>query len=323
MTLTLVPLPGATASTTPDHNASVPRDGYGRPLVVPRGGGKPVALTRVTTYIDCIEDKTGLSDWKARSVLAGAASTPRIIEQACGLDVKADKAALDRLVERAADAAGASLASKRGTHIHDLSEYVDRGEPLPTHSQADADDMLAYMMGTAALETERIESFVVVPELRVGGTYDRTVRYSGPGPDGKHIEGRFIADLKTGSMGYGGIKMPSQLAIYSRGVSYDHTKFPVDTTDKKAFARWKRTAVPAEEAGAAYADPPPVSQEWGIIIHLPAGEATCTLHWADLTLGWEMAELAGIIRAARTRKGGLRPFAPIVSQVTPPGVDLG
>ncbi|MFE4451404.1 hypothetical protein [Streptomyces sp. NPDC056796] len=292
-------------------NESVPRDGWKRPLVIPKAGGKPAGHTRTTTFIDCIEDKTSLIDWGKRMVLVGAANQPALLDKARDLNPedKGDKKKLNALAERALDVSGANDKREKGTYLHKLSEYVDAGQPLPaTISDADMEDMMAYMVATAPLTTIAVEQFVVVNELNVGGTFDRLSGYAGPGPDGKHIEGSFISDVKTGSIEYGALKMAAQLAVYSRGEVYDHTRFPVDTDDKKAFAAWKKRAVNAEEAAKAYSPLPPVNQDWGIIIHLPSGEGMCNLYWVDLNIGWAMANLALTIRKARGTRGAMLPF---------------
>jgi hypothetical protein len=289
----------------------VPRDGRGRPLVVPKHGGKPQALTRATTYIDCIEDKSALSAWRQRMTLIGAAEEPSLLERLKGVDptTKEGKTTLDGLAERAVEVAGANRKRERGTHLHTLSEYVDRGEELPPcASPADLADMAAYKVATMDFDVVAVEQFVVVDQLGVGGTFDRILRYSGPGPDGHPIEDLFIADLKTGSVRYGGLKMAAQLAVYSRGELYDHTVCPVDDRDPKALAAWRRREVPASVAATAYSRIPTVNQDWGIIIHLPAGEARCTLYWADLRVGWGAARLALDIRRIRGAKAALISF---------------
>lgn len=283
----------------------------GAPLVAPKAGGKPRSLTRTTTFIDCIEDKSALSAWGKRMTLVGASREPSLLDRLKDLDpaTREGKAALDELAERAVDIAGANLKRERGTHLHTLSEYVDRGDELPRGtSPSDVADMAAYKMATVDFDMVAVEQFVVVDELGAGGTFDRMLRYAGPGPDGSHIEGLFIGDLKTGSVQYSGLKMAAQLAVYSRGELYDHTICPVDDRDKKALATWKKVDVPPWVAAAAYSPIPAVNRDWGIIIHLPAGEARCTLHWADLRLGWEAARLALDIRRMRSVKGVLAEF---------------
>ncbi|MEV7282610.1 hypothetical protein [Streptomyces sp. NPDC093111] len=295
----------------------VPRDGWDRPLVIPKEGGKPKALTRTTTFIDAIEDKTALAAWGRRMTLVGTARRPSLLEAARELDPEnpEDKRRLNALADRAVDLSGAHDKRERGTHLHTLSEYVDRGEPLPASaSPSDVRDMAAYMAETTAFDVRAVEQFVVVPELGTGGTFDRLLSYSGPGPDGKHLEGLFIGDLKTGSVEYGALKMASQLAVYSRGEFYDYGLHPVDTADKKALASWKRTAVPAAEAAKAYRPLPEVSQRWGIIIHLPAGTGECTLYWVDLEIGWRAAVLARDIRQMRGVRTAMRPWVSRITQ---------
>ncbi|MFI5942218.1 hypothetical protein ACIBCB_18440 [Streptomyces uncialis] len=289
----------------------IPRDGWGRPLVVPKRGGKPVPLARTTTFIDCIEDKSALSDWRSRMTLLGAAARPSLLDAARRLDptAPADKRRLNALAQQAQDIAGASTKRERGTHLHNLSEQVDRGEPLPIGtSDSDLRDMAAYLTKTSVFEVEAVEKFVVVPELGTAGTLDRTLAYAGPGPHGEHIEGLFIGDIKTGSVAHGRLKMAMQLAVYSRGEVYDHTLWPVDPADRKAFVAWKQRAIPAHEAARAYSALPGVSQQWGVIIHLPAGSGDCTLHWVDLEAGWAAACLAREVRTTRSFKGAMLPW---------------
>lgn len=252
-------------------------------------------------------------------VLVGAQKRPSLLDAVAELDpsVPGDKRKLDALAERAMDVSGANDKREKGTYLHDLSEYADRGEQLPAHvSQQDVEDMMAYMAETAALTVHAVEQFVVCSELGVGGTYDRTYGYEGPGPLGKPISGPFIGDLKTGSVEYGGLKMAMQLAIYSRAKKYDHTRFPAPNRDEdeKGFQKWKKVEVSPEEAAKAYSVPEPVNQDWGIIVHLPSGEGVCKLYWVDLNVGWKAAQLALDIRAMRSLSR--KALVPFVVQAT-------
>ncbi|MFE2104295.1 hypothetical protein ACFXAF_00215 [Kitasatospora sp. NPDC059463] len=265
----------------------------------------------MTTFIDCIEDKTSLASWGKRMTLVGAARQPSLLTGLRELNPasREGRAALDLAVGRAVEVSGANDRREQGTHLHLLSEFVDRGEALPASaSAADLADMAAYKIATSAFEVVAVEQFVVIDALGVGGTADRVLRYRGPGPDGGFVDGLFIGDLKTGSVEYGGLKMAAQLAVYAHGEIYDHAVHPVDQGDAKALAAWKRTEVSPSSAAAAYTPLPRVSRDWGIIIHLPAGEARCTLYWADLRLGWEAARLALDIRRMRSRRGALIEF---------------
>jgi hypothetical protein len=54
---------------------------------------------------------------------------------------------------------------------------------------------------------------------------------------------------------------------------------------------------------------PPVSLERALVIHLPAGQARCELHWLDIAAGWEAARLAATVRAWRARRDLTQPHA--------------
>jgi replicative DNA helicase len=51
-------------------------------------------------------------------------------------------------------------------------------------------------------------------------------------------------------------------------------------------------------------------QDWGLIVHVPSGGSTATLHWVNLRLGWELAQLACTVREWRKRKDLVVPAEP-------------
>lgn len=312
----------------------IPRDGYDRPMVVPPEGGKPVAHTRTSTFIDAVEDKSSLNDWKMRSTLIAAALKPEILDEVRALDPygtrrkdaadKKYKEQVDELVDKLWRVAGMNEKADKGTHLHNLSELVDQGKPLPPGTpEQDLMDMAAYRLATLihGIKFTSSERFTVTPQIRAAGTPDRTCACPVPDPDGV-VDDR-VWDLKTGTLEYGGLKMATQEAIYSRAQFYDPTickappyaKYVKKKDDSEGFAAWKRwkdwteTEFDAELAATAYSPIPPVNQKWGVILHLPAGTAQATLHWVDLEIGWEGAEQALATRATRSLKGkALVPF---------------
>lgn len=248
---------------------AIDRDRWGRPLVTPANGGKPVAYTRCTTYIDVLEDKFNLQKWMQRMVALGLASRPDLL-----LSVSAhrdDKKQLDRICEDAREAAAASAAATTGTALHALTELVDRGEPLPVIPANAQSSLDKYAEATANLKVLEIERFLVLDTLKIGGTADRLVK------DGSDIK---IADIKTGSIEWGALKIAMQLAIYARSYMYDITT-------------GKRT-------------PSGASVHEGIVIHLPAvedpAEARCDLYAVDLIAGWHAVQVAKDVRAKRGLK---------------------
>jgi hypothetical protein len=101
----------------------IPRDRWGRPLIVPIGGGKPVGYTRVSTLAKALDDKTALTKWKQRQVVIGLGARPDLVAVAGA--VKNDDRKLDEIVETAMTAAESERAANIGTALHALSEQVD------------------------------------------------------------------------------------------------------------------------------------------------------------------------------------------------------
>jgi hypothetical protein len=56
---------------------------------------------------------------------------------------------------------------------------------------------------------------------------------------------------------------------------------------------------------------PRVNRARGLIIHLPAGQGRCELHWVDLVAGWKGVRLALSVRDWRKRKDLHLPYVPI------------
>lgn len=274
-------------------NADIDRDRFGRPLVTPPGGGKPVAYTRATTYVNALDDKEGLMRWKARMTALGVASRPDLALAIQSTDPD-DKRSLDATVGQALDAARASAAATTGTALHQLTERIDEGGTLDGLALPDEhrESLDAYRRATSHLEWVAVEQFRVNDELQIGGTADRLAVV-----DGKTV----IADVKTGKIDYPG-SFAMQLAVYAHSVPYQ------------------------PDTGARGQDTPPTDTERGLIIHLPAGGGDCTLYWIDLVAGWEAVQLASKVRQWRSRsrskaadKRLLQPYQPATG--TPGGPD--
>jgi hypothetical protein len=259
---------------------TVERDRWGRPKI--KGpDGKQRAYTRCTTFIDCLEKRDLLENWKKRQVLVGAALRPDLIQAA---STTFDRDELDALAEEALKAAGANDKRDKGTLLHALSEAVDRGEPLPPDTdERDRRDMHAYWNATRGMHFTHIETFTAYDPFKVAGTPDRIVRYQGR---------NYISDLKTGRVDFGALKIGMQLSVYSRSVFYDH--------------------VTGERS-----DMPDVDQTRGLVIHLAAGSAKVEPLWVDLETGWESVLLAKRVRESRNvgAKQMFSPFLPAVEAV--------
>jgi hypothetical protein len=246
----------------------VARDRYGRPMVVPPKGGKAVPYTRTTTVAGSLDDGTALVAWKLRMAAAGLTLRPDLLLAASAN--RDNKLEMDKLVEDAMEAAGATSAATIGTAIHTLTEKHDRGEDLGVIPEEYVADIQAYADATKKFKNIFIEQFCVLDKYKIAGTPDRVVEYQGQ---------LYISDLKTGSIAYPN-KIAMQLAVYAHGLPYD----PATTTR----GSWGG-----------------VNQEKGIIVHLPAGSGKCELHFVDIAQGWKGIELAMKVRAFRDTKKSL------------------
>jgi len=265
------------------------RDGWGRYMITPAGGGKPVAHSRVTTFARAIADTGSLEGYWKRCVAVGMARRPDLVLQASNLTID-DKKQLKNICDAADEASGANVKRNLGTGLHTITEHVDGGIDVVIPEQFTG-HIDAYRAAVEQLGMRRdlIEGVVVLSEFTLAGTFDRIVEIDGE---------LYIADLKTGSnpLQYGALEIAVQLACYANA----DTIYNVGTK--------------------AHAPMPEVNKERALVMHLPAaGPAECTLHWVDVKKGWEVARLCGEVRAARRLKNLSWSFAASQPATKPAG----
>jgi hypothetical protein len=246
----------------------IARDRWGRPLVKPLGGGKPVAYTRATTFVDCLDDKSNLAKWQQRQVLRGLRARPDLMLQVAAA-VEDDKK-LNAIADEALAAAGSHSKADIGTALHALTETVDAGgdiSAVPAEYRGDLDAYAKLMRGCTVMSTE---TFTVLDDYQVAGTHDRRLVFPQLGNT------PVIGDVKTGRIDYGLGKIGMQLAVYAHSQSYD------DATGARS--------------------PLDVRTDVAVIIHLPAGQGTAEFVWVDIAKAWESIELAAQVRAWRKQK---------------------
>ncbi len=255
----------------------VPRDRYGRPLIIPPGGGEPVPYTRVSTLAKTLDDQTLLTAWKQRKTAEGLVRRPDLLTRIAGTLANGDpdsdwptKRALNAVCREALEAAGASKGASSGTGLHSLTEAIDRGEEPLFVPPGDASRLDAYRAATADYTAVDAETFVVCDELGAAGTFDRLWLC----PDGKLR----IGDLKTGKSeaDYPG-STATQLALYVQSLRYD------PATGERALLH------------------PDLDLTTGLLIHMPATTGGCTVIPLDLDAGWADAQLAVQVLASRKR----------------------
>jgi hypothetical protein len=244
-------------------------DRWGRYLVTPQGGDKPIPHTRATTLASTLDDRHALEQWRQRRLVLGLSLRSDLQAQVVATRDD-DRAGLDRIIADAGEAGGASTARNLGSALHELTARADVGElevaAIPGPHRRDV-EVYRRVLDEAQLVVELIERVCVLPELVVAGTFDRVVRRG---------DRRFVLDVKTGQrLDYGWGSFATQLAIYAHASTlYD-------------------------PEAATHSPMPEVDRLLGIVAHLPAGQGRCTLHAVDLEVGWRGAQLAHAVRTWR------------------------
>ena len=251
------------------------RDRYGRYLITPAAGGKATAHTRATTIAKTLSDQGSLIGWKQRMTALGLAARPDLMAQVQAADSD-DRKTLNRLVDDAAEAGGASARANLGTALHSFVEQINHGRDvtIPAEWQSTID---AYRRSLAdhGLEVVAglVERIVVLPvePTPIAGTFDLAVMH--PSWDRPRI-----ADLKTGSsVNYGVGEWAVQLAIYAH-----------------AETMWS----PADDT---HTPMPDVDPDRAVIFHAPAGDGTCTVYDLDIAAGWPQVQVCLDVRDWRKR----------------------
>jgi hypothetical protein len=256
--------------TAPEFiNTEIPRDRYGRPMILQPGTKtKRVPYRRATTFVGALEETYNLQKWKMRRVAYGMGQRKDLVLAAAATTLD-DKRKLGEIADSALEAAEASVAATTGTALHALTERIDHGQPLGTIPSEYEADIKAYQTATQGIEWTGIESFRVYDRWQVAGTADRV---------GRDRKGRLrIYDIKTGSIDYPH-KMAMQLAMYARSLPYDIA------TDQRGELE-------------------DLDCHRGVIIHLPAGQGRCDLWEIDIASGWGACLIAKQVWDWRGTKG--------------------
>ena len=252
------------------------RDRWGRYLVVPPDGGKPVGYTRATTIAKTLDDTSSLMSWAERMTAIGLSRRPDILAQIA--DAENDKTQLNRLCDQAKEAGGATIRRDLGTALHAMLEHSIT-DPDYTVPPAHTDDITAVHRLLAehnlTADPEFCERIVVNDQHQIAGTFDLLLRHA----DGRQV----LADFKTGSsIDYSGVAFSTQLTIYAN-----------------ADSLYRQGA--AKDGSQDEREPmPTVATDHAYIIHCQPGSGIASLH--RLTLDIDLLDTALKVRAIRKRR---------------------
>ena len=244
--------------------------------------------SRPSAWGDDLDDESALTLWKIDRACDGVASSPALAAQIAAIHGR--KEGRTELREKAIQLGRGEEAADLGTALHALAHRLETepGFPVP---EPHASDLAEYLtaLDLAGLQSTHFECTICADVWRAAGTADRIYQATRELrlPDGSALEPgqSVIGDLKTGKkLTYNVPGFCIQMAIYADGQFYD-----VDTDE--------RSPMPAD-----------MRLDWGLLVHLPAGQATCTFHWVDLEVGRTGARIVQLVRAWRKRDDYLAEF---------------
>lgn len=258
------------------------RIGKGIPYVLDPSG-KRSRYSRSSNGGKILDDESNLTDWKLRTVVAGAAQRPELMAAASVLDIDRDKKSLRDIAEKCLVAGKGERRSVIGTAVHAMFDHIDREDDwIAPPNYAELCRNYIDFKSLWGFIVEDIEIHCINDRFRLAGTLDRRFRTTKAlvAPDGAIIPigSVLVADLKTGKeLEYAAGSYCTQLAAYVDSLRYD-----VITDERYAF------------------DPPSVS-DWAIIIHADSADTRIDAYWVDIESGRKGLELATEVKAWRRR----------------------
>lgn len=263
---------------------------------VPLLGKDKYTYTRVTTFIDKIDDNTNIHRWEMRNIVeflarGGDAAETFLLEAASynleGIDYR-DR--MNDLCRRILERAGTKDRAAKGTAVHAITELHDMGLTIGSIPRKYAPHLETYREFTKYFEMIEIERFVVNDVYETGGTPDRVIRYK---PCKKCNKEFYIEDLKTGRVdNYTMLAIAMQLALYGHSRKYN-----IETGERTPL--------------------PDICLHKGVVVHLPAHSddpyTEGGVKWVNIARGWKYVDLCARIIEARAESNLVVDFMPTVN----------
>jgi hypothetical protein len=211
----------------PPERPDFRRVARGVPFVLPKDGGtKRIRYSRSSNAGKILDDESNLTDWKLRTVVAGAAQRPELMASASVLDVDTDKSALREIAEKCLVAGKGERRSVIGTAVHAMFDHLDRDTGWrPPPQFEDLCNAYVATLEDWGLIPEEIEVHCINDEFHLAGTLDRyRTTKTLVAPDGTIIPiGSYIVgDIKTGKeLEYAAGSYVTQLAAYVDSERYN------------------------------------------------------------------------------------------------------
>lgn len=276
----------------PDAGNDFRRASKGVPLIKNEASGKYERYRRSSSVGKILDDETGLTDWKVRTIVEGAAQRPDLMALVSTFDHEANKREIRDLAEQCLVQGKGTQRRETGTAVHAMLDHIDRGDEwTPAPQFIGACNAYVETRDAFGLVPVDIECKCVNDVWRLAGTADRRYQTTRVliAPDGTIIPigSILIGDTKTGrTLEYAHGVYATQLAGYADSVRYD----PL-TDERTPFD-------------------PPTNRDWALVVHVGWEDGTCAMHWVDLEAGRAGIALALDVYAWRRRTDMITPARP-------------
>lgn len=245
-----------------------------------------ITCTRPSTTAGVLDDKSGLFGYVASVTVQTVMRSKDLRSQAALID--SDDWRSYKAIYQEADRRRGKPEAGHGTAIHQAVEALHAGRSLDA---LDADvvrdaEAVVHALGRLGLTVAASEENIVtlgLPEPHAG-----TRDILADDGRGDHI----VVDVKTtaslGSARYKALSWGIQLAIYANGQPYGEAEFTRD--------QWGR---PIIDEALILPETRRINRGDAVVIEVARGTGAVEVHSIDIRRGWEAADLACRVRAAR------------------------
>lgn len=316
----------ATRTGDAEDRAEVPRDQWGRYLMLNEDGSRPApnkGRTRVSTTKAALSNTFGIQKWSGRRIVQGLAMNPDAVAAAMRASAMPDGPDKERAFGRIADGAfqtgGGKERAGLGTEFHEITEDRNKGVLIRENvDQKWAENLAAYEQLLKEYDLTPLSQYLerqVLCPFNNAGTFDNIMIYWNPETEEYEL---VIVDLKTGrKLDLGWLEIEIQLWLYANA-------YAMWTTTRVIRADPKDPSKITDVEGFYEPMPMELRTDKAFIIHTPL-DGTATLIKVDLSGVERYVRAAVEAKRANAEAPGkaqvigtIRPGAFVAPAVTPP-----
>lgn len=246
----------------------MPRDQWGRPLIVPPTGGPARAYVRPSGLPDELTNQFNITKYKLRALAAGMGRRKDLAMHAALLDINEDRKVLDEIVSSAMVMVEEDTGANFGSAVHKVIQNKFPPGAPPEAVLCARGVMMALQSGGYSLVDGTSEVFVVNDHIECAGSLDGLVERG---------DATYIFDIKTSKAvedlpDFKTQKWAVQMAIYANFTRGYDFEAGVDLPMHAAFNKLDRHV--------------------GVVVYANRSTGDSRLVEVDLDMGWAAAKVA-------------------------------